>query len=647
MRTLEPRVPRVPRPSPASRGEQRPSAAPPRTDPGHGIPSVPRVQTDLSAALSRHIQRKAVVDAPDSPLEREAEAVAGEMVQAFGAEPPAERVRGRPHAGGGAGEGPGQPRPSHAGDIHAGLDVDAAMRAAGEGGEPLPGEVRAWAEPRLGHDLSPVRVHTGPGAADGARAVRAQAYTAGRHIVFGEGRFAPGTAEGRRLIAHELVHVVQQGAGAAGRGDVVSRDPQADEEKRVRDLNAAYEKAVADADWPLAAELLNGFNRDDIIARLAKLTRDQIAAIYEGALARKGVGAGAQVAELTRWAYLDINFEKEVKAGRWKEAAGFLNGFNAADILARVKVLVKAQRAELRKAAVEISSTPIITALDQMGPIDALEDEKAQLEAVTASGSGKSLGEVASAFSKLKDVSHDLQVLKTGTGLYEGNQCSTTTPGAIRTDCTNIVLEILGDTFRQQGRAADWDKVRAKYQANTKARGGTGLSGIDVQAALQSEAGWKGIFWAPDPAYQVPAAELSGARSDEASYTLAKAKKGSYYKNFGKTGYPGVSIDKTVTNYAPEAPTAGTASTTTRDVTGLNKLKKLPFGVLSAHGGHHMTVITYGKVIEVHWDEPSSSVNVIEQTNLESWAVGQNSGYHYFASGAIVAPAADVDAAFP
>ena len=283
------------------------------------------------------------------------------------------------------------------------------------------------------------------------------------------------------------------------------------------------------------------------------------------------------------------------------------------------------------------------------GPsVATLEAEKTSLEAITKSGSGKSFGEVASSFAKLKDVTHDLSILKTGTGTYVGSQCAVQPSGALPTDCTTIVLEVLENTFTQQGRAADWAKVKKKYAENTKARGGSGLSGLDVQAALQSEAGWKGVFWAPDPRYQIPKAELDKANPDEASYTYGKAKKGTYYKDYGKPGYPGVSIDQTVTNYAPEAPNPGhgTASTSTKDMTQLDKLKKLPFGVLAAHGGEHMTVITYGKVIEVHWAKEATDPNLIEQTSLEQWAVGPRSGYHYYASGAIVAPAADLDAAF-
>lgn len=81
------------------------------------------------------------------------------------------------------------------------------------GGQPLPESTRAFMEPRIGHDFSQVRVHTDTRAVESARAVNARAYTIGRDVVFGEGQYAPWTSEGRRLMAHELVHVVQQQSG--------------------------------------------------------------------------------------------------------------------------------------------------------------------------------------------------------------------------------------------------------------------------------------------------------------------------------------------------------------------------------------------------------------------------------------------------
>lgn len=83
-------------------------------------------------------------------------------------------------------------------------------------GRPLDSATRAEMEPRFGHDFSQVRVHTDARAAQSARAVGAQAYTVGRHVVFGAGQHAPGTVAATRLLAHELTHVVQQGGSPVG-----------------------------------------------------------------------------------------------------------------------------------------------------------------------------------------------------------------------------------------------------------------------------------------------------------------------------------------------------------------------------------------------------------------------------------------------
>jgi hypothetical protein len=96
----------------------------------------------------------------------------------------------------------------------------------GSPGAPLDSDTRAFMEDRLQADFGHVRVHTDAKAAASARAIRAQAYTVGSHVVFGGGRFVPASQAGQRLLAHELVHVVQQ-SQAAGRIESVQR--QADE----------------------------------------------------------------------------------------------------------------------------------------------------------------------------------------------------------------------------------------------------------------------------------------------------------------------------------------------------------------------------------------------------------------------------------
>lgn len=77
-------------------------------------------------------------------------------------------------------------------------------------GQTLDPAIRAYMEPRFGHDFSQVRVHTDARAAESAEAVNALAYTVGNDVVFGAGQYSVRTKEGRSRMAHELTHVVQQ-----------------------------------------------------------------------------------------------------------------------------------------------------------------------------------------------------------------------------------------------------------------------------------------------------------------------------------------------------------------------------------------------------------------------------------------------------
>lgn len=107
-------------------------------------------------------------------------------------------------------------------------------------GQPLDSSSRAFMEPRFGQDFSQVRVHSDSRAAESATAVNALAYTVGSDVVFGSGQYAPQTDPGRRLLAHELTHVVQQASGAVGTdaeskaqrsADLVSRGQTVNQEK--------------------------------------------------------------------------------------------------------------------------------------------------------------------------------------------------------------------------------------------------------------------------------------------------------------------------------------------------------------------------------------------------------------------------------
>ena len=89
-------------------------------------------------------------------------------------------------------------------------DLESRINAIEGGGQPLPESERAFFELRFGCDFSKVRVHTDSRAAESARAVNARAFTVGQDVVFEAGQYAPGRNEGRRLMAHELTHVLQQ-----------------------------------------------------------------------------------------------------------------------------------------------------------------------------------------------------------------------------------------------------------------------------------------------------------------------------------------------------------------------------------------------------------------------------------------------------
>jgi hypothetical protein len=104
-----------------------------------------------------------------------------------------EKVQRKESSGGG-----GQTAPSIVNDV------------ISSSGQALDGDTRNFMESRMGHDFSNVQIHTDSKAAESAASVNALAYTSGNHVVFNSGQYQPDTEGGKRLLAHELVHVGQQ-----------------------------------------------------------------------------------------------------------------------------------------------------------------------------------------------------------------------------------------------------------------------------------------------------------------------------------------------------------------------------------------------------------------------------------------------------
>jgi len=118
----------------------------------------------------------------------------------------------------------------------------ARVRAMRGGGQPLAAPIRAFFEPHFDRDLGNVRVHTDDRASHAASAIGARAFTLGADIAFGPNQFAPETSAGKRLLAHELTHVVQQSNGGAAQR--IARDTTAPAAAPVRPPAAPAAPAV-------------------------------------------------------------------------------------------------------------------------------------------------------------------------------------------------------------------------------------------------------------------------------------------------------------------------------------------------------------------------------------------------------------------
>jgi len=167
-----------------------------------GTTTVPRFGHDFSR-VSVHstgpgmIQTKLTINKPRDIYEQEADRVA-EQVMATRAHPgfPDAPPRIQRYMG---------PPTGQADTARASVD-----RVLASHGTPLGPAIQQDMEQRFGHDFSRVRVHTDAQAEESTRALSARAFTIGRDVVFGSGHYAPGTVAGKRLIAHELTHVIQQ-----------------------------------------------------------------------------------------------------------------------------------------------------------------------------------------------------------------------------------------------------------------------------------------------------------------------------------------------------------------------------------------------------------------------------------------------------
>jgi outer membrane protein OmpA-like peptidoglycan-associated protein len=220
----------------------------PAADFAHDFSRIP-----LHSAGPFRLQAKLAVNAPGDAYEREADRVAEQVVRM-----PEARLQRACACGGACAEcqteQPGrelkrlQTKRTGTGDIGRATAPSIVHEVLSAPGRPLDPATRGFMEPRFGHDLSHVRIHTDREAAESARAVKALAYTVGNNIVFGEREYSPHTPAGRRLLAHELAHTLQQGSSAESAG-VVRRQASLDIALRSPTVSALI----------LGSEILGGF----------------------------------------------------------------------------------------------------------------------------------------------------------------------------------------------------------------------------------------------------------------------------------------------------------------------------------------------------------------------------------------------------
>jgi outer membrane protein OmpA-like peptidoglycan-associated protein len=165
--------------------------------------------------------------------------------------------------------------------------IESNINALKGSGQPLPESTRAFFEPRFGQDFSQVRVHTDEKAAQSSRAVNAQAYTVGKNIVFGTGQYESQTTPGKRLLAHELTHTIQQSKNRVS--DIQTTDLEInDQSKTPEGLQRKADESFVPAGLPCVTDAVpgnkEGINLTRIDVNTSNLTgqhKKQIADFYK------------------------------------------------------------------------------------------------------------------------------------------------------------------------------------------------------------------------------------------------------------------------------------------------------------------------------------------------------------------------------
>ena len=192
-------------------------ASAPATAPDVAAPSHSFGAVAVTAAPQGAMQPKLAVGAAHDPYEDEGSQVAQRQVmrltdaqvQRVTPEDDEDTIRAKPGA-----------QRTAEGSFDASAAAEARIAARRGGGSPLPDSTRAFMEPRFRASFAGVRIHADAEADQISQNLSARAFTTGQDIYFRQGEYRPGSSGGQALLAHELTHVLQQGATAIGAAQV-------------------------------------------------------------------------------------------------------------------------------------------------------------------------------------------------------------------------------------------------------------------------------------------------------------------------------------------------------------------------------------------------------------------------------------------
>jgi len=223
------------------------------------------------------IQLKLSVGATDDPLEHEADAMADKVMRmpetpfiqqksnCSGCDYDDEHIHLKPLA---SQVSPFIQAKSH-GETAVSDSVSGQINSSINGGETISGGTRSFMENRFGADFSDVKIHDNAQSAQLSQALNAKAFAVGNNIYFNSGQYRPETATGRRLLAHELTHTLQQSRSKQADSETtIRRSPDSDAKDLSKKLHDGL--TAAKVDEPALLTLLDGMGRDPAKTALLK-----------------------------------------------------------------------------------------------------------------------------------------------------------------------------------------------------------------------------------------------------------------------------------------------------------------------------------------------------------------------------------------